>query len=292
MLGCIIGDMAGTKYEYQEFLDTRKGIINIDRRKSILNDKTPILTSSSFISDDSMLTIAISEAILDKKTYSETLKKYGQLYGNILNTKEGFFKSPFSPSFIKWSNSSIPEIGTSKGNGSAMRVSPVAYLFNSLEKVQLEAKRSAIPTHNSIEAIKGAESLATTIFLARQKLPKDEIKKYITFHYGYNLELDLENLQNTNIFDGTCETTVPQAIFIFLNSNSFEDSIRKAISIGGDTDTIACMTGSISEAYYSIPKILRQQALNLLPYQFKDILLKSYLSIEKNLYLPNQEKFK
>ena len=292
MLGCIIGDMSGTKYEYQEFLDTRKGIINIDRRKSILNDKTPILTSSSFISDDSMLTIAISEAILDKKTYSETLKKYGQLYGNILNTKEGFFKSPFSPSFIKWSNSSIPEIGTSKGNGSAMRVSPVAYLFNSLEKVQLEAKRSAIPTHNSIESIKGAESLATTIFLARQKLPKDEIKKYISSHYGYNLELDLENLQNTNVFDGTCETTVPQAIFIFLNSNSFEDSIRKAISIGGDTDTIACMTGSISEAYYSIPKILRQQALNLLPYQFKDILLKAYLSIEKNLYLPNQEKFK
>ena len=292
MLGCIIGDMSGTKYEYQEFLDTRKGIINIDRRKSILDDKTPLLTSSSFISDDSMLTIAIAEAILNKKTYSETLKKYGQLYGNTMNTKEGFFKSPFSPSFIKWCNSYIPEIGTSKGNGSAMRVSPVAYLFDSLEKVQLEAKRSAIPTHNSIEAIKGAESLATTIFLARQKLPKDEIKKYITSHYGYNLELNLENLQNTNIFDGTCETTVPQAIFIFLNSNSFEDSIRKAISIGGDTDTIACMTGSISEAYYSIPKILRQQALDLLPQEFKKILLKAYLSIGKDSSLLKEERIK
>ena len=128
--------------------------------------------------------------------------------------------------------------------------------------------------------------------MARQKLPKDEIKKYITSHYGYNLGLNLENLQNTNIFDGTCETTVPQAIFIFLNSNSFEDSIRKAISIGGDTDTIACMTGSISEAYYSIPKILRQQALDLLPQEFKKILLNAYLSIGKDSSLLKEERIK
>lgn len=242
MLGAIIGDIAGTKFEYQEFLDSRKGIINIERRRSILNCNEKLLDSNSFISDDSILTIAIAEAIIYGRDYIEVLKKYGKEYGNKPLEKENFFKSAFSPSFIKWANLTSLEYGISKGNGSAMRVSPVAYLFNSLEKVQLEARKSAIPSHNSTEAIKGAESLSSAIFLARNKKSKEYIKNYITEKYGYNLENDLEKLQQTNTFNGTCDVTVPQAIFLFLNSSSFEDSIRNAISIGGDTDTIACMT--------------------------------------------------
>lgn len=282
MLGAIIGDMAGTKYEYQEFLDSKKGIINVERRRSILNSNEALITSNSFISDDSILTIAIADAIVYDRDYMEALKKYGKEYSNKPLEIENFFKSAFSPTFIKWANSNNLEYGTSIGNGATMRVSPVAYLFNSLEKVQLEARKSAVPSHNSVEAIRGAESLASAIFLARNKKSKDDIKNYITEKYGYSLEYNLKKLQETNIFNGTCDVTVPQAIFTFLNSTSFEDSIRKSISIGGDTDTIACMVGSISEAYYGIPKDLRNKALEIIPPQFKHILIESYKLKRRN----------
>lgn len=175
MLGAIIGDIAGTKFEYQEFLDSRKGILNINRRRSILNPDIKLITSESFISDDTMLTIAIAEAILYKRDYRDVLKQYGRNFGNTLNERKNFFKSPFSPTFVKWSNSDSLENGTSQGNGAAMRVSPVAYLFDDLKTIQAEARKTAIPSHNSVQAIKGAECLASTIFLARQKISKDEI---------------------------------------------------------------------------------------------------------------------
>lgn len=281
MLGAIIGDMAGTKFEYQEFLDRKNGMINLARRESILNSKEDLISSSSFISDDSILTIAIAEAILYNRDYYEALKKYGREYGNTSLTIENFFKSPFSPSFINWANSSTFQHGTSQGNGSAMRVSPVAYLFNDLQTVQLEARKSALPSHNSTQAIRGTVCLASTIFLARQKKSKTEIKDYLLQNYDYSFDYDLDHLRKTNVFNGSCEVTVPQAIFIFLASHDFEDSIRNAISIGGDTDTIACMVGSISEAYYGIPKGLRDKALTILPDPFKKTLLDAYLLKKK-----------
>lgn len=276
MLGAIIGDLVGTRYEYQEFLDSRNGIINVDRRKRILDSNTELLTDESFISDDSLLTIAIAEAIIYNRDYKEALKKYGQKYGNKPIKREGFFKNAFSPTFIKWANSKNHEDGKSQGNGATMRISPVAFLFNDLETVEKEAKKATIPSHNSYQAIRGAQCLAGTIFLAKQKEKKDKIEKYVTKKYGYNLNYDLEQLQECNTFNGTCEVTVPQAIFIFLQSNNFEDSIRKAISIGGDTDTIACMVGGISEAYYGIPKQLRNKALDLIPEDLKQIIIKEY----------------
>lgn len=282
MLGAIIGDISGTKYEYQEFLDTRKGVINLERRKSILNPSTKLITPDSFISDDTMLTISIAEAIVYDRNYRDVLKQYGREFGNSLNERKDFFKNAFSPTFIKWSNSDGIENGTSQGNGAAMRVSPVAYLFNDLSTVQNEARKTAVPSHDTPQAIQGAECLASAIFLARQKRSKSEIKEYITKKYTYNLDNNLEELQKYNIFNGTCDVTVPQAIFVFLTSQDFEDSIRKAISIGGDTDTIACMVGSISEAYYGIPKNLRDEAFNLLPQRFKNILINAYKLKNKN----------
>ncbi|MCF0126882.1 MAG: ADP-ribosylglycohydrolase family protein [Clostridia bacterium] len=154
MLGAIIGDLAGTKYEFQEFLDSRKGIINLERRKSILDPNMKLITENSFISDDSILTIAIAESIIYNIDYEQSLKKYGKKYGNKPNNRKGFFKNAFSPTFIKWANADNHEKGISQGNGSAMRVSFVGYLFNSLSKVQSEAKKSAIPSHNSPQAIK------------------------------------------------------------------------------------------------------------------------------------------
>lgn len=276
MLGAIIGDLAGTKYEYQEFLDSRNGIINIERRRKIFNPNTELLTEESFISDDSLLTIAIAEAIIYNRDYEEALKKYGKKYGNKPLEKEGFFKNAFSPSFIKWANSETNENGTSQGNGAAMRISPIAFLFNDLKTVEEEAKKATIPSHNSSNAIKGAKCLAGVIFLARKKESKDNIRKYVTQKYRYDLNYNLEELQEYNTFNGTCEVTVPQAIFMFLQSNNFVDSIRKAISIGGDTDTIACMVGGISEAYYGIPKDLRNKALKLIPKDLRKVLIKAY----------------
>lgn len=276
MLGAIIGDLAGTKYEYQEFLDSKNGIINIERRRKIFNPNTELLTEESFISDDSLLTIAIAEAIIYNRDYEEALKKYGKKYGNKPLEKEGFFKNAFSPSFIKWANSETNENGTSQGNGAAMRISPIAFLFNDLNTVEEEAKKATIPSHNSSNAIKGAKCLAGVIFLARKKESKDNIRKYVTQKYRYDLNYNLEELQEYNTFNGTCEVTVPQAIFMFLQSNNFVDSIRKAISIGGDTDTIACMVGGISEAYYGIPKDLRNKALKLIPKDLRKVLIKAY----------------
>ena len=276
MLGAIIGDLAGTKYEYQEFLDSRNGIINIERRRKILNPNTELLTDESFISDDSLLTIAIAEAIIYNRDYEEALKKYGKKYGNKPLEKEGFFKNAFSPSFIKWANASDNKKGISEGNGAAMRISPIAFLFNDLNTVEEEARKATIPSHNSSKAIKGAKCLAGTIFLARKKESKDNIRKYVTEKYGYDLNYNLEELQEYNTFNGTCEVTVPQAIYFFLQSNDFVDSIRKAISIGGDTDTVACMVGGISEAYYGIPRDLRNKALKLIPKDLKNILIKAY----------------
>lgn len=290
MLGGIIGDLAGTKYEYQEFLDSRKGIVNITRRKSILNPKTQLITDESFISDDSLLTMAIAEAILYKRDYKESLKKYGQKYGNNPIVRENFFKNAFSPPFIKWANSETNENGESQGNGAAMRISPIAYLFDNLEKVEQEAIKATVPSHNSQQAIKGAQCLAGTIYLARQKVSKETIVEYVTKKYGYDLNYNIEQLQEKNTFNGTCEVTVPQAIFIFLQSNNFEDSIRKAISIGGDTDTIACMVGSISEAYYGIPKELRNKALELIPTDLRKIIIDAYKLKRKQKIRKQEEK--
>lgn len=287
MLGGIIGDLAGTKYEYQEFLDSRKGIINVERRRKILNSDIELLTNNSFISDDSLLTIAIAEAIIYNRDYKEALKKYGQKYGNTPVVRDGFFKNAFSPSFIKWANSECDLNGNSEGNGAAMRVSPIAFLFNDLKIVEEEARKATIPSHNSYQAIRGAQCLAGTIFLARKKENKAQIAEYVTKKYGYDLDYNLEELQEKNTFNGTCEVTVPQAIFLFLQSNNFEDSIRKAISIGGDTDTIACMVGGISEAYYGIPRKLRNRALELLPEDLRNIVINIYekkkvMTLKKN----------
>lgn len=276
MIGAIIGDIAGSKYEYLEFKDSMNKIINVERRKEILSNNE-LLTEECFISDDTILTVAIMDAIINKKEYGEMLRTYGKQFK--YSNRENFFKYMFSPNFVKWANST--EIGTSIGNGSAMRVSPIGYLYNDLQTVQKEAAKSAKPSHNSEEAINGAEAIASTIYLIRDNKTKEEIKEYITDKYKYSLDMDLDMLRQTYTFNGDAKTTVPQAISIFLQSNGFEDSIRKAISIGGDTDTIACMVGGISEAYYGVPKELREKALTYLPKEFKKTILQGYRLYEK-----------
>jgi ADP-ribosylglycohydrolase len=154
--------------------------------------------------------------------------------------------------FSHWVKSSSTRGYRSYGNGSAMRVSPVAYAFDSLETVLHEAKLSASVTHNHPEGIKGAQAVASAIFLARTGHDKADIQNFVQRRFGYNLTKSLDEIRPTYQFDSSCQGSVPQAITVFLESVDFEDAIRKAISLGGDSDTIACITGSIAEAHYKI----------------------------------------
>jgi ADP-ribosylglycohydrolase len=156
--------------------------------------------------------------------------------------------------FHEWAHKKNAPAYNSFGNGSAMRVSPVAWAYDDLETVLSEAKKSAEVTHNHPEGIKGAQATAASIYLARKGKSKSEIKKFVEENFNYLLDYDLEDLRENYNFNETCQQTVPQAIFTFLISDDFEDSIRKAIYIGGDSDTLACINGSIAEAFYGIPQ--------------------------------------
>ena len=275
MLGAIIGDRVGTEYEYPEFLDAGKGIINIERRKEILTKKE-LITDKGIFSDDTVLTMAILEAILYGKSYEETLRKYGREYAYKKVEKEDFFKGYFSPLFTSWATDREEKQGHSMGNGAAMRVSPIAFLYMNLSKVEEEAEKATIPSHNTKEAIKAAKCFAGSIFLAKKYRDKNKVIEYVTSNYGYNIDYDLERLRETNVFDSFAESTVPQAISIFLQSENFEDAIRKAVSIGGDTDTIGNMVGALAEAYYGVPTDLRIQIMDLLPENFRELILQAY----------------
>ena len=177
------------------------------------------------------------------------------------------------PILAKWAahhSSSKPYY--SMGNGSAMRVSPVGFGFNTLDEVLEEAQNSAEPTHNHPEGIKGAQATASSIFLARKGASKGDIKTYIEDNFDYNLNEPLDQIRTYYRFDETCPGSVPQAIRAFLESNDYEDAIRKAISIGGDSDTIACITGGIAEAYYKkVPDVIVERVKEILDQRLNNI---------------------
>ena len=231
MYGAIVGDIIGSIYEFH---NVRHKDISIDH-------------PGMHFTDDSVLMVATMDAILHPEIgYA---KMYKQYFRDYVDSNCGF-----GGRFYQWGLSDSLEPYDSFGNGSAMRVSPVAYLFDTEEEVLLEAKRSAEVTHNHPEGIKGAQVIALAIYLARKDVDKQSIGKRITTQFGYNLSSSIEELQKTNIFDETCQGSVPDALICFINSSDFEDCVRTSISIGGDSDTIACMACSIAEAYYGLDK--------------------------------------
>lgn len=230
------------------------------------------------------MTLAVADAILEhlreKEDFKETLVKKMQAFGR---------KYPFAgygKSFANWIYSECPEPYNSFGNGSAMRVSACAWLFGDLQSVIQCARQSAEVTHNHPEGIKGAEAVAAAVFLAKNKHSKEEIKKYIEDNY-YPLNMKLNEIRQIYHFDVTCQGTVPQAIIAFLESESFEDAIRNAVSLGGDSDTLAAITGSIAEAYYGIPKDIQEKAMGYL-----DVFLKSVLAEYNNAVIKNSKQNK
>ena len=249
MLGAIAGDIIGSPYEFRNIKKTDFELFNHDSR----------------FTDDTILTIAIADSILNSKDYVLTLKEYGRRYAS----------GNYGVSFSKWLNSESSDPYNSFGNGSAMRVSPIGFAFNTIEKVKEEARRSAEVTHNHPEGIKGAEAVASAIFIARSGNGKEEIKKYIEDNFEYNLSESLDSIRQYYEFDETCQGTVPQAITAFLESENYEDAIRKAISIGGDSDTIACIVGGIAQAYYKkIPSFIVDETKERLPIELLEVVNK------------------
>lgn len=256
MLGAIIGDIVGERYERKEMKASKaKSQIPVNERKKILNPEVDLFQEDSKFTDDTSMTVATADAILTKSDYALKYKNYGRRYPD----------AGYGGLFREWLKKDDFIPNNSFGNGTAMRVGPVGFAFNTIEEVLSEAKKSAEATHNHYEATKGAQAVATSIYLARKGYDKEYIKKYIMKNFGYNLNRTLDEIRPVYKFNATCQGSVPEAIIAFLESYNFESSIRKAISIGGDSDTIACITGSIAEAYYKeIPDRITQKALRYL----------------------------
>ena len=253
MLGAIYGDKAGSTYEYSQ---TKK--------------VTPVLIDElekedAFYSDDTIETIAIIDAIINKKDYGETLKEYILKYESYRPNFKPYFKTAFSPGTIKWAKG----IGRndSIGNGALMRISPVGYLFDSEEDVIENAKLATTPSHNSNEAIECATTVTLMIYYFRKGLTKEEVFKKLNIYAEYKPFIR---------FNTTCYTTLNNCLWTIYNSNSFEDSIRKVLCMGGDTDTNACIVGSISESLYGMNEEETCFAKRDLPKEFVKVLNKVY----------------
>jgi len=224
MIGAIAGDIIGSIYEFNQ----------------IKTKDFPLFGEGCTFTDDSVLTVAVADAILTGLPYLDAIKTIGRRYPS----------SGYGGNFIHWLLSEDREPYNSWGNGSAMRVSPVGFAFSPEEEVLDQAKMSAEITHNHPEGIKGAQAAALSIFLARKGSGKEEIKSRITEMSGYNLDRTVEQIRPDYHFNESCQRTVPEAIVAFLDSESYEDAIRNAVSLGGDSDTLACITGGIAEAFY------------------------------------------
>lgn len=252
MYGAIIGDFAGSIYEFDQI----KSITNV----SIDN----IIDSNAFYSDDTILTIAIADAILNDKDYEKYLRHYIKKYSSYRPEFEPYFNTTFSPGLIKWANSDLQ--GQSIGNGAMMRISPIGFMFDSEKDVIENSRLATIPSHNSEEAINAATKIALIIFYLRNGLSKEEI---------YNkLEIELKYTPFKK-FNVTCGETIDNCLYIFYHSTGFEDAIRKALYLGGDTDTNACIVGSVAEAAYGISDDLIETVNKKLPAELKKVLLKT-----------------
>lgn len=255
MYGAILGDIIGSPYEF-------------NRGKK--SKKFPLFSGRSAFTDDTVMTIAVAEAFLDA-----TLDEASLRLRLIRSMRKWAYRYPYAGyglRFADWLDSPDPRPYNSFGNGSAMRVSSVAWLYNDLDTVRRMARISADVTHNHPEGIKGAEATASAIFLARTGHSKAEIKAYIVEHFGYNLSRTCDEIRPNYRHVESCQETVPEAITAFLEGRSFEDVIRTAVSLGGDCDTLSCIAGSIAEGFYGVPEELKQECKDRLPDDLCEVL--------------------
>lgn len=267
MYGAILGDIIGSPFEF-------------DR-----GDKTKyfkLFSRRSHFTDDSVMTLAVCEALL-KVGQDATVKEIEDaVITSMQSWGRRYLHEGYGGYFRHWLTARHPEPYNSFGNGSAMRVSAAGWLYDSLEKTRVVAKATANVTHNHPEGIKGAEATVSAIFMARNGSSKEEIKKYIENEFHYDLNRTLDEIRPSFHMDETCQKTVPEAIIAFLEARDFEDAIRNAVSLGGDTDTLGAITGSIAEAYFGISETLISECRNRINKDMRDIVDAFYSLVRKD----------
>ena len=256
MIGAILGDMIGSPYEFDRSPKTKE---------------FPLFSKHSEYTDDSVMTIAVADALLTtlgkadeeiKTALVDSMQKWGKKYPD----------AGYGGMFYRWLHSKHPEPYGSYGNGSAMRVSAAGWLFVTLEETRHVARLTAEVTHNHPEGIKGAEATASAIFMARTGSSKDEIRAYIIQEFGYDLSRTCDEIRPKYHHVESCQQTVPEAISAFLEGNDFEDVIRTAVSLGGDCDTLTCIAGGIAEAFYEVPEEIMLECKKRLPEDMLDVI--------------------
>ena len=264
MLGSIIGDIVGSRWEFDPTND-----YNFEW-----------LSSENGFTDDTICTVAVADALLKNRDFGESIHNWCQRYPNPMGGYGGRFK--------QWVFSDNPHPYNSFGNGSAMRVSPIAFWYKSLDEVLDAAAATALPSHNHDEGIKGAQTVAMAIFMALQfgeaaaAHIEDILSECVKFS-GYDINIKKEDVINK--FDETCQGTVPVALWIIRESTSFEDAIRKAVSLGADADTLGAIVGSIAEAIWDIPLKMQLEIMHYLPPEIKSVVIQFYKKCKKNSFV-------
>ncbi len=246
MIGSIAGDIIGSVHE----------------RAGAKTKNFPLFAGGCRFTDDTVLSVAVAEKLLRGGDYADLFHHYFHAYPN----------AGYGGSFVRWASQRERAPYNSWGNGSAMRVSPVGFACETLEEVMREARKSAEVTHNHPEGIRGAQATAAAVFLARCRRTKAQIREHIEGEFGYDLSARLEEIRPAYAFDVSCQGSVPQSIIAFLESESYEDAIRNAVSLGGDADTMACIAGGIAEAWYGgVPQAIRKEALSRLDARLRGV---------------------
>lgn len=250
ILGAIAGDIIGSAYEFNPTKDYNFLLFN----------------DLSEYTDDTVMTVANAEWLLTSKDLGTTMLEYGNKY-----------EAGYGELFLCWLWRKDLRPYNSFGNGSAMRVSPVGWAFDTLEETLVAAKQSAEVTHNHPEGIKGAQSTAACIYWARKGRTKQQIKEYVDALFGYDLNRTCDEIRSSYGFDVTCQGSVPESIIAFLESSDYESAVRLAVSLGGDSDTMGAITGGIAEAYYGgVPENIKIEVLKRLPNEFIEVMQKFY----------------
>ena len=255
MLGAILGDIVGSRLER-------------DGQKAVDFD---LFTVDCRFTDDTVLTVAVADAILGQQDFAETIMAYANRYP----------EAGYGGTFKRWMTGEIMGPYNSWGNGGAMRVSPVGWLYNDLESVRRVARETAAVTHNHPEGMKGAEATATAIFLARRGGGKEDIRKFLQTEFGYRLDRTIAEIRPDYRFDVSAAGSVPEAIIAFLDSRDLLHAVRLAVSLGGDADTQAAIAGSIAEAFYGpVPGPVEEVVRAFLPNEFLDVVGAFYRVLE------------
>jgi ADP-ribosylglycohydrolase len=246
MLGALVGDIVGSVYEW-----------NNHRSKDF-----PLFSPASIFTDDSVLSVALAEAILEGTDYAVVMRRYGKRYPS----------AGYGGMFRKWLND--PRLGPygSFGNGAAMRISAAGWAYATLEETLKQAHYFTVVTHDHPEGVKGGQAVAGAIWMARHQSSKAEIRDWVERTAGYDLSRTCDEIRPGYRFNETCQKTVPEALVAFFESTDFEDAIRNGISLGGDSDTLTCITGSVAEAFYGgVPPEIERETLARLDGPLRDV---------------------